>query len=61
MHGPTCSFRANLTPFSLQAAPAAPVRAGTKRVVFQTVCVETGDTVISNAYMDLSDATQPKL
>ena len=44
-----------------EAAPAAPVRAGTKRVVFQTVCVETGDTVISNAYMDLSDATQPKL
>lgn len=35
------------------AAPGAPLVHGTRRVVFQTVCKETGDTVISNAYMDL--------
>ena len=28
------------------AAPAAPLAEGVKRVVFRTVCVETGDTVI---------------
>jgi hypothetical protein len=35
------------------AAPDSPVQVGMRRVCFQTVCVETGDTVISNAYMDL--------
>eukprot|EP00747_Dinoflagellata_sp_TGD_P045680 gnl/TRDRNA2_/TRDRNA2_143978_c1_seq1.p1 gnl/TRDRNA2_/TRDRNA2_143978_c1~~gnl/TRDRNA2_/TRDRNA2_143978_c1_seq1.p1 ORF type:complete len:183 (-),score=22.65 gnl/TRDRNA2_/TRDRNA2_143978_c1_seq1:18-566(-) len=43
------------------AAPVMPVQAGMKRIVFRTVCLETGDTVISNAYMDLRDTRQAKL
>ena len=34
-------------------ASDAPIKAGIKRILFNTVCIETGNTVISNAYMDL--------
>ena len=40
------------------ACPEAPLSEGMFRVVFQTVCVDTGDTVISNAYMDFKQGTK---
>lgn len=41
------------------AFPSAPIAAGHKRVLFNTICKDTGDTVISNAYMDLKEAEVP--
>ena len=59
-HCVSCRFSAKVLPGQtletrmwLEGAGNVP---GTKRVVFSTVCVETRETVLSNAYMDLHEA-----